>query len=55
MAFTFHRVGFQSTAEIHYTSKVDIDLVHCISRTQLHELPQVHYCAAKVPFMALNH
>lgn len=31
MAFTFHRVGFQSTAEIHYSSIVDIDLVYCIS------------------------
>lgn len=55
VAFTFHRVGFQSAAEIHYTSIVDTDLVHCIGRTQLHELPQVHYCAAKVPFMALSH
>lgn len=55
MAFTFHGVGFQSTAEIHYTSIVDIDLVYGISGTQLHEFPQVHYCAAEVPFTAFNH
>lgn len=54
MAFTFHRVGFQSTAEIHHSPVVDVDLVYCITWTELHQLPQVHHCAAKLPFTALK-
>ncbi|KAL0609001.1 hypothetical protein AAY473_021287 [Plecturocebus cupreus] len=52
--WSFTMGGFQSTAEILYTSIVDINLGQCIPRTQLHELPQFHYCAAKVPFVALS-
>lgn len=54
-AFTFHGVGFQSTAQIRHPPVVDVDLVDSIRGTQLHELPQFHYCAAKVHFVALNH